>query len=183
MVAINAYTWVTHSTGTVPYTLQGTMLNWPLQYLSAMVNKGITGANISTGGIDAGALIAANIITQGHLNFAANGGVKCAQIGKSTLYTGQLMCKGTAAVASNTTVSNTVVTVYFTNGDGCTAGDTFRAGTIPHVYATVIYATPTTAPTLTVTTAASGGAQINVKAWTSQMTEPLTVRWLAVGDV
>jgi hypothetical protein len=183
MVAINAYTWYTHGTDTVPYTLKGTMLNWPLCYLSDMVNKGITGANIATGGIDAGALVSANIITHGHLNFAANGGVKCPQIGKSTAYTGQLICKGTVAVASNTTVSSTVVTVYFTNGDGCTAGDVFRAGTIPHVYATVIYATPTTAPTLTVTTATTGGAQIGVSAWTSQMTQALTIRWFAIGDI
>ena len=181
MVAINQYQWYTHTTGTQSYALTGGMLYYPFQYVSDMINKGITGANIATGGIDSGALIAANIITHGKLNFAANGGVKCAQIGKATTYTGLMVLKGTTAIASNTTISSTVVTVYYSAADGWASGDTFRSA--PHVYATVVCATPSTAPTITVTSVASGGAQIHFNAWTSSMTEPYTIRWVAIGDV
>ena len=182
MVAINAYTWVTFTTGTSGNVLYGTQLNYPFMYLSAMVNKGITGANIATGGIDAGALIAANIVTHGHLNFAANGGVKLLQIGKLTTITGQFMANGSCVVASNT-LTNTDTTVYFTNGEACTAGEPVYAAA-PSVYVTCVYATPTTAPTVNVKSVGTNNAVINVDAYgTSTMTEAITVKWLAIGRV
>jgi hypothetical protein len=182
MVAINAYTWVVFTTGTSGNVLYGTSLNYPFMYVSAMVNKGITGANIANGGIDAGALIAANIVTHGHLSFAANGGVKLLQIGKSTAVTGQFIANGVATAAINT-LTNTDVTVYFTNGEACTSGEPVYTAA-PSVYVTCVYATPTTAPTITLKSVATNNAVINVDAYgTSTMTEEITLKWLAIGKV
>lgn len=182
MVAIGAYTWTSFTVGTVSNVLEGQQLNNNFAYVSAIINKGITGANIAASGIDAGALIAASIITHGHLSFAANGGVKCVQVGKSTLKGSQLMLKGSCVVAVNT-LTNTDTTVYFSSGDSWVAGDSYSV-TAPHFYVTCVYATPTTAPTVTVKSIVTNGAVINIDAYgTSTMTEAITLKWMAFGDV
>jgi len=178
MVAI-AGTWVSYTSGSI---LRSSDLNNNFAFVTAMVNKGITGANIATGGIDAGALIAASIITHGNMSFAANGGLKCIQIGKSTVKGGQLMLKGSCVVAINT-LTNTDTTIYFNSGDSWVAGDVYPT-TAPHFYVNCVYLTPTTAPTITVKSVAMNGAVVNIDAYgTSTMTEAITLKWMAIGDV
>jgi hypothetical protein len=174
-------TWVSYTTGTTSNVLYGTSLNYNFWYLTSLINKGITGANIATAGIDAGALIAGGIITHGHVTFVANGGLKCVQIGKSTTFTGKMVACGAVVVSSNTAISSTDVTITFTAGDGMTAGDTFR--NVPIVYATVMCGAPSTVPVITVKAAATNTANINFQAWTSQMTQGYSIKWMAIGDV
>ena len=93
-----------------------------------------------------------------------------------------MLVKGTNLItAANTT--NTNITVYFTNGDVCTAGDPgFTAA--PHVVAAycvtadnnVFYA---------VLAEATNSMQINVApaAGTLTFTENWTLKWVVVGNV
>lgn len=162
--------------------LRSADLNNNFAFVTAMINKGITGANIAAGGIDAGALIAASVVTHGNISFAANGGLKCVQIGKSTVKGGQLMLKGSCVIAINT-FTNTDTTIYFNSGDSWVAGDVYPT-TAPHFYVNCVYATPTTAPSITVKSIATNGAVVNIDAYsTSTMTEAITLKWMAIGDM
>lgn len=175
--------WVTFTTGTASSVLYGWQLNNNFWYVSSVINKGITGQNIAVGGIDAGNLIAANIITHSNLNFNTGGGCRVAQIGKAwTTTAGQFVAKGTQQItAANTT--NTDVTIYFTNGDVCTTGEPVYK-VAPHLYVTCVYATPTENPSIVVKAIATNSALINFDAYdTNTITENVTIKWLAMGDI
>lgn len=187
MVTSSLASWVTFTTGTAANVLYGTQLNANFSYLETLLKKGITGANIATGGIDAGALIAANIVTHANLNFNTSGGCRVVQIGKASNTTAcQLALKGVATAAINTTATNTDVTILYSSADVWGAADVYKAGHTPHVYVTCIYATPTEAPLLTLKSVTSGGAVVNVArthTTDAYITEAITVRWMAMGDI
>lgn len=179
MVAINAYTWHEWVEGTNTEVLYGQHLNACMDYVSALLNKGVTGANVATGGIDAGALIAADIVGETHLDYTRASGGRILQIGKNTAtVTGQMLVKGTSLItAANTT--NTDITVYFTGGDCCTAGDPAFTG-VPMVWADVYTADK---PAITIKACATNSCLINVDpASTATFAADWTVYWCAVGN-
>ena len=183
MVAINAYTWKEFVTGTGTEYIYGTQLNANFDYISAMVNKGVAGVNIATGGIDSPTLFAGSVITEGSIDYGTGDGVGVVQIGKDRTTTGgQMLVKGTSLItAANTT--NTNITVYFTNGDVCTAGDPAYTAA-PHLLngycvtadGNVYYA---------VLAEATDSMQINVApaAGTLTFTQNWTYKWAVIGNV
>jgi hypothetical protein len=178
MVAINAYTWHEWATGTTTETLYGAHLNAMGDYVSALINKGITGANIATGGVDAGALIAVDIIGEAHIDHSKASGARLLQIGKNTAVTGQMIVKGTTLITAAAT-TNTDVTVYFTGGDCCTAGDPAFAA-VPMVWAEVY---TTQKPTITVKACATDSCLVNVDCYdTETFANDWTLRWCAIGN-
>ena len=185
MVTVNAYTRHEWATGTSTETLYGTGLNWNFDYVSALVNKGVTGANIATNGIDSEALFAGSVITEGAIDYGTGDGMGVVQIGKDRTTTGgQMLVKGTAAVASVTGAgtTNTDITVYFTNGDVCTAGDPgFTAS--PHI-GCVYIVTANTEVVYTRKAVATDSCQINIAATdTVLLGVDNTLYWEAIGDV
>jgi len=181
MVTVNAYTWHEWATGTSTETLYGTGLNWNFDYVSALVNKGVTGANIATNGIDSEALFAGSVITEGAIDYGTGDGMGVVQIGKDRTTTGgQMLVKGTA-LATAAAVTNTDITIYFTNGDVCTAGDPgFTVA--PHVHATCY--TAATDAACTIKAVATDSMLVNVDAdGANNLTENWTVYWQAIGDV
>ena len=178
--------WTVFTTGTSGNVLYGADLNKNFSFVSLLVNKaitggGITGGNIANGGIDSGALIAANVITHNNLNFNAGGGCRVVQIGKAwTTTAGQFMAKGTALVTA-TNLTNTDVTIYFTGGDVCTAGEPVYQSP-PHVYATVVTADPLSV--VSIKAVATNSALINIDPpGSATFAANWTLRWMAIGDV
>lgn len=171
------HAWATTATE----TLYGSHLNVLGSVCSALLNKGITGANIATGGIDAAALFAGSVITEGSIDYGTGDGLGVVQIGKDRTTTGgQMSIKGTSLItAANTT--NTDITVYFTNGDVCTAGDPGYTAA-PHAYATAY--TANTDMCINIKACATNSMQINVDlGGTATFTENWTIYWQAFGDV
>ena len=182
MVTVNAYTWKEFVTGTSTEYIYGTQLNWNFDYVSAMVNKGVTGANIATNGLDSEALFAGSVITEGSIDYGTGDGMGVVQIGKDRTTTGgQMLIKGTALItAANTT--NTDITIAFANGDVCTGGDpAFTAA--PHVG--VVCYTADTQVAYTYKAVGTDTMLINVAPalGTLTFTQNWTVYWDAVGDV
>ena len=183
MVATDGYTWKEWATGTSTETLYGTHLNSNFDYVSAMINKGITGANIATGGIDANTLFAGSVITEGAIDYGTGDGVGSLQIGKDRTTTGgQMLVKGAALITAADT-TNTSITVYFTNGDVCTAGDPAYTAA-PHLVACYCV-TADNNVSYAVLAEATDSAQINVApaAGTLTFTENWTLKWAVIGDV
>ena len=181
MVTVNAFTWNEFVTGTNTQYVYGTQLNWNFDYVSAMINKGIAGVNIATAGLDSEALFAGSVITEGSVDYGTGDGMGVVQIGKDRTTTGgQMFVKGTALVTA-AAVTNTDITIYFANGDVCTAGDPgFTA--VPHVG--VKCYTADTAVAYTYKAVATDSMQINVDPGsTATFTENWTVYWDAVGDI
>ena len=183
MVQVDAYTWKEWATGTSTETLYGSHLNGNYDYVSALVNKGITGANIATGGIDVNTLFAGSVITEGTIDYGTGDGLGVMQIGKDRTTTGgQMLVKGTNLITAAAT-TNTDITVYFANGDVCTAGDPAYTAA-PHVLAgycitadqNVYYA---------VKAVATNSMLINVApaAGTLTFTQNWTLNWAVIGDV
>lgn len=183
MTVVTAYTWKEWATGTSTETLYGSHLNANFDYVSDMANKGITGANIATGGIDSEALLAGSVVTEAAIDYGTGDGVGVVQIGKDRTTTGgQMLVKGASLItAANTT--NTNITVYFTNGDVCTAGDPAYTAA-PHLLSgycvtadgNVHYA---------VLAEATDSMQINVApaAGTLTFTQNWTYKWAVIGNV
>jgi len=181
MVQTNAYTWHDWATGTSTETLYGSHLNNNFDYLSAIINKGITGANIATGGIDSAALFAGSVIVESAIDYGTGDGVGVVQIGKDRTTTGgQMAIKGTSLITAADT-TNTDITVYFTNGDVCTAGDPGYT-CAPHVYVTCY--TDDTSARYTIKAVATDSALVNIDPGdTATFTENWTLYWQAFGDI
>ena len=181
MVQTDAYTWHEWATGTSTETAYGSHFNNNLDYLSAMINKGITGANIATGGIDANTLFAGSVVTEGAIDYGTGDGLGVVQIGKDRTTTGgQMMVKGTSLVTAADT-TNTDVTVYFTNGDVCTGGDPGYSAA-PHAYVTAY--TANTEMCLNIKACATDSMQINVDlGGTATISQDWTLYWQVFGDV
>lgn len=177
MVSTNTYAWKEWTEGTGTEVLYGVDLNANFDYVSAVINKGITGANIATSGIDGAALIADDIIGEAKIDYSLSAGVRLLQIGKSTsTVTGQMIAKGTTLInATNSTVAT--ITVYFSNGD-C-GNPSFIAA--PHVYAYIVTAEP---PVIGVSTITSGACVFRVDLnGAVTFTEAVTLYWQAYGNV
>jgi hypothetical protein len=122
MVTAGAYAWHEWATGSTTEVVHGSHLNGNFDFISHIVNTGVGSENI-----EAGAVVAAKItdgaIGEAHINHGTDGGARVLMIGLADDTTGSaMMVWGTVLIgAANTT--NTDVTVTFSNGEMCTAGD------------------------------------------------------------
>ena len=159
--------------------LTGADLNILGNYISDLLNKKITAAQISDDAISRAAIVDA-AVGDSKLDYSTDGGCRVLKIGHDSTTTGSaMMIWGTSLLtAANTT--NTTVTIIFSNAALCTAGDPAYTAT-PVVGAYVITADtdvavqPTSVNTLQM--------EVYVDASASEtFTENWVVYWWAVGD-
>ena len=104
--------------------------------LVTAVLHNITGGQFAADAINAGTIIAVDVVDETHLNYADTiNGVGCLQIGKDRANHEQMMVKGTCQ-ATIATVTIQDVTFIYANADCVTAGEPVYSA-VPHVYATV----------------------------------------------
>jgi len=180
MVDPSGYDWKTWVEGTQSEILYGADLNTNFKLLTDLANKGIDGNNIANNGIDSGALIASGVVNESHIDYGVSDGLGVLQIGKDRTTYGQMIVKGTSLItAANTT--NTDITIYYSDGDVCTAGDPAFVGT-PIVYA-VAY-TDNTEVNITYKQVATDSMLVNVDlGGTLTFTENWTIYWMAYGNI
>lgn len=179
MVAIDGYTWVNFEE-TATAVLYGTQLNYVLDYVSAMVNKGVTGAQLADNAVTTGNL-GAVVVTEGAVNYThTQNGVGAWQCGKDRATYQQAMYIGNTAVASNTEAASTNVTFYFTNCDCCTAGEP-SFGAVPFVQAMV--ATNDTSFICQVSAVATDSCLVHINAGAVTDVPACTVRLFVAGNV
>ena len=110
-------------------------LNENFALVSSAVNS-ITGGQMAADAINAGTIIADDVIDETHMNYAATqNAFRCLQIGKESGTHQQLMLKGTC-VLEPVAATVTVVTFTYANA-GLAVGDPAFIG-IPHVFPTAI---------------------------------------------
>jgi len=126
--------WKEWVTGTNTEILEGSDLNDNFDYLSSMLAKGIISDYIADDAVTSPAL-AADAVVEGVVDYGTSDGVGVCQIGKDRTTHGQMIIKGDESV-DTTTLTYKEITVYFTNGDVCTAGDPGFSG-VPVAYATI----------------------------------------------
>ena len=175
-------TWVEFVTTTNNVVLYGTELNVNFDFVSDMVNKGITDANIAEDGIADGAVIAADVIREEHLDYAdANYGPRVMQIGKALNTYQQLYVQVTAEVAT-VAATNTDITIDYTDGNVVDGAEINFA-----IAPTLVTAYVITAGTDAVAHPKVIGTdtmQINFKeAAGNNITETQTLYWAVVGDI
>jgi len=179
MVDVAAYTWVEFETTTTA-VLYGTQLNCVLDYVSAIVNKGITGAQLANSAVTTGNL-GAVVVTEGAINYThTQNGVGAWQCGKDRATYQQAAYVGAAAVTTLTDAANTNVTFYFTNCDCCTAGEPVFSAT-PYVGATVV--TNDTGFVCHVSAVATDSCLVYLSAAATTQLPACTVRFYVAGNV
>ena len=115
--------WHEWQEGATEETLHGSHLNENFDVLSDLVAAGITGGNFATGAVNAGTIIADDVVGDQHLNWGdANYSPKCVKIGGEINTYQQFMCRGIVTVIA-TTATYTDITVHFSNGVGCVGGE------------------------------------------------------------
>jgi hypothetical protein len=185
MVAPNAYTW-TEFVETTATPLYGVHLNRNFDYVSAIVNKGITGGNIATDGIDSAALIADGVITHGALDKGTGDGCRIVRIGMAANTTaGYFVAKGTVTIpisALTTTVYTTTVITY-SNGDVCTTGEPLY-NAAPYFNAVPIYNNASNTAFIAVQAVGWQTALVKLDfGGTLTCATSVAVQWMAVGGL
>lgn len=109
-------------------------LNENFTLITAVLHS-ITGGQMAADAINAGTIIADDVVDETHLDYADTvNAVRCLQIGKDTGTHQQIMVKGTCqATIAAVTIQD--VTFVYANADLVTADPGFNA--VPHVIATV----------------------------------------------
>ena len=147
----------------------------------AVLNAGLTGANIAPDGVSSGTFIADDVIGESHMNWAdTTDGVKGMQIGKEANTYQRVHAIGTSAVASVTNAAVVTVTVTYNNDVIMTAGGVVFAAT-PHVIPYVL--TSDTAIGAFVVAAGTANATINVCKSDTYLTTAQVLYWKVVGNV
>ena len=170
--------WNTWTEGNV---LHAASLNENMSLITAVLHS-ITGGQMAADAINAGTIIADDVIDETHMNYAATvNAVRCLQIGKDAGTHQQFMCKGTSAITA-AAVTNTTITIAYANADLVSdAAAAFLA--VPHVYATV-YSSLGTDGALNIIGAGTTNCQVNIDLpSTDQFTEAWTVYWMVVGNI
>ena len=115
--------------------LSASDLNENFTLITAVLHS-ITGGQMAEEAINAGQIIAADVVDDTHLDYADTiNGVRCLQIGKKTASHQQLMLKGLTAAYTTAAVTIIDVTFVYENAD-IASGVPGYLGT-PHVIATV----------------------------------------------
>ena len=145
----------------------------------------ITGGQFAADAINAGTIIADDVVDETHLDYADTVvGVGVLQIGKDRTTHQQMMVKGASVITAAAT-TNTDITITYADADCATAGEpVFTAA--PHVYATVVTDLGIAAQDLGVNVVACGTdtCQVNVDLpSTDTFTQDWTVYWMAVGNI
>ena len=184
MVNVSAYTWTEFITTTAT-PLYGVHLNRNFDYVSDLVNKGITGANIATSGVDSPALIANAMITDGHLDTGTGDGVRiCRPFGSvATQTAGYKVAVGYTTMAS-TTATYSTMNVYYSQCLCYTTADTASFNGPPYFSVVGIYSTTGTG-TCRVFVMGVNYTYANIRAdygtAATEFATPLPIRWVAIG--
>ena len=146
----------------------------------------ITGGQIAADAINAGTLIADDIIDESHMNYSDTViGAGLLQIGKDRTTHEQMMVKGTTLITA-ADVTNTDVTIAYANAD-CVTGGHPPYTAAPHVYVACYTDLGTWTPQdLGVHVEACGTTECTVNVNppdTLTFTENWTLHWMAVGNI
>ena len=157
-------------------------LNENMSLITAALHS-ITGGQMAADAINAGTIIADDVIDETHMNYAATqNAFRCLQIGKLTATHQQIMVKGTSLVTA-ANVTNTSIIITYNNGDLVPAAGVVFVS-VPHVYATVYSSLGTGGGGLNITAAGTATCAVNIDmGGTVTITQPWTVRWMVVGDI
>lgn len=159
-------------------------LNENFSLITAVLHS-ITGGQFAADAINAGTIIADDIVDETHMNYAATvNALRCLQIGKATGTHQQLMLKGTSLLtAANTT--NTDVEIAYANADIASGGDPVYLAA-PHVYVTVVTDLGDAAQDLgiNVKAHATDTCLVNIDLpSTDTFTQNWTLYWTVLGDI
>ena len=173
--------WNTWADGEVLYAAS---LNENMTLITGVLHS-ITGGQIAADAINAGTLIADDVVDETHLDYADTvNAVRCLQIGKKTATHQQLMLKGTSLVTA-ANVTQTDITITYANADIASSGDPVFIG-IPHVFLTVYSDMGTLGEDLNLTVQAVATdtcqAHLDVPGAVT-ITENWTVYWMVMGDI
>ena len=159
-------------------------LNFNFSSITADLHS-ITGGQLAADAVNAGTLIADDVVDETHLDWSdAVNGVGALQIGKDRTTHEQMMVKGTSLLtAANTT--NTDVVITYANADCVTGGEPVYTA-VPHVYVTAYtdVGTDGSHAIINVVAAATDKCTVNVDlAAAGTFTENWTLYWMVVGNI
>ena len=169
------------NTWTESDVLYASDLNENFTLITAALHS-ITGGQIAPDAINAGTLIADDIVDETHMNYADTViGAGVLQIGKDRSTHGQMMVKGTTLITAAAT-TNTSVTVTYANADCVTGGEPVYTAA-PHVFCSV-YSDLGTDGGLNMLACGTDSFSVNIDMpGALTITEDWTVYWMAVGNV
>lgn len=177
--------WKEWVTGATTEYIYGTHLNGNFDYLSTLMAAGITGGNFAANAINSGNFIAADVVNDSHLNYAATAGAaRVMQIGKKAGAYQQFYCKGTSLITA-ANVMYTDITITYANGDICAAGEPVFA-VVPHVKAWAYgYGAASAGPHMVdVTTAGTLTANVRYNCYdTETIAANVVIYWELCGNI
>ncbi len=159
--------------------LSASDLNENFTLITAVLHS-ITGGQMADDAINAGQIIANDIVDETHLDYADTvNAVRCLQIGKEAGTHQQLLLKGTGSVVINTTVTITDVTFTYSNADLATGDPGYLLP--PHVCATAY--TDDAAYVVTIKAVGTQSCVLQCGPGTDNITQAQGIYWMVVGDV
>ena len=162
--------------------LYAASLNENMSLITAVLHS-ITGGQIAADAINAGTLIADDVVDETHLDYGDTvNAVRCLQIGKKTATHQQLMLKGTSLITA-VAATTADVEVAYANADIASGGDPVFIAT-PHVYVNV-YSDLGSDGSINVIAVDTDtcNVRLDVPGAAVEVTENWTLYWMVVGDI